>query len=278
MAQDITLTATSRDILLSLTGINSLIARTQGRLSSGLSVASPLDDATKFFQSKVLDDRAFDFNEKKDGIDQGISTVSAALEAIDSIDTIVRQPKGLAISAKTATGTELSDLVSQYDDLNAQINLLAADASYQGTNLVNGTGTTLAVSFSNLTTSLLSIASVDLTNATTGLSITSAGGASAAGFSLASNVDAAIAELDAAVTTLRGKASALGSNVSLLQTRLDFTEKYAGVHEEGSDKLTLADINEEGANLVALQTRQQLAISSLAFAGQSEQSVLALFR
>ena len=272
MATDITISATSRDILLSLNSTNRLIARTQNRLSSGLAVSSPLDDATKFFQSKSLSDRASDFNDKKDNIDQAISSVSAALEAIDAVDTIVRQLKGLAISTKTATGTELTDVVTQYNDLNAQINLLTADASYQGLNLVNATGSTLTVSFSNLTTSILSIASVDLTNATTGLSITSA-----VKFSLTSLVDAAITELDAAVTTLRGKASSLGSNVSLLQTRLDFTEKYAGITQEGADKLTLADINEEGTNLVALQTRQQLDISSLAFAGQSEQSVLSLF-
>ena len=149
-------------------------------------VSSPLDDATKFFQSKSLSDRASDLNDKKDNIDQAISSVSAALEAIDAVDTIVRQLKGLAISAKTATGTELTDVVTQYNDLNAQINLLTADASYQGLNLVNATGSTLTVSFSNLTTSILSIASVDLTNATTGLSITSA-----VNFSLTSLVDAA---------------------------------------------------------------------------------------
>ena len=63
-----------------------------------------------------------------------------------------------------------------------------------------------------------------------------------------------------------------------MQTRLDFTAKYVNVLDDGSGKLTLADITEEGANLVALQTRQQLGINALAFAGQSEQSILALFR
>jgi len=66
--------------------------------------------------------------------------------------------------------------------------------------------------------------------------------------------------------------------VALLQTRLDFTEVYINTLETGGSKLTLADINEEGANLLALQTRQQLGISALAFAGQAEQGILALFR
>jgi len=84
--------------------------------------------------------------------------------------------------------------------------------------------------------------------------------------------------LDSALTTLRTKSSTLGGNVSVLQTRLDFTKKYVDTLEGGSAKLTLADINEEGANLLALQTRQQLGIQALSFAGQAEQSILALFQ
>ena len=87
-----------------------------------------------------------------------------------------------------------------------------------------------------------------------------------------------IKTLDSALTTLRTQAQNLGTNVAVLQTRLDFTEDYVNTLEIGAAKLTLADLNEEGANLLALQTRQQLGIQALAFAGQAEQSILALFR
>ncbi len=69
----------------------------------------------------------------------------------------------------------------------------------------------------------------------------------------------------------------LGQNISLLQTRLEFTEEYADTLTEGAGKLSLADINQEGANLLALQTRGALGVQSLSFAAQSEQSVLQLF-
>lgn len=273
MAEKIALSFASKSILLSLSKTSDLVQRTQNRLSSGLKVAGAVDDATAYFQAKSLSDRASDLSEKKSGIDQAISSVSAALNGIDALDTIVRQLKGLAISAKTATGTELTNLVTQYNSLRAQLNLQTADTTYQGVNLVNGTGVRLTVSFSNLTSSILTIASVDLRNSSLGLAI-----GSAANFSVAANIESSIADLDAAISTLRGKASSLGSNVSLLQTRLKFTEDYVNVLDSGANKLTLADINEEGANLVALQTRQQLSISALAFAGQAEQSVLGLFR
>ncbi|HAE03610.1 MAG TPA: flagellin-like protein, partial [Rhodospirillaceae bacterium] len=74
----------------------------------------------------------------------------------------------------------------------------------------------------------------------------------------------------------RATSAELGTNVAILQTRLDFTNEYVNTLQGGSDKLTLADLNEEGANLVALQTRQQLGIQSLSIAGQQQQAILAL--
>ena len=65
---DVTLSAAVRSSLLSLQNTTDLIDRTQNRLSTGLKVASAVDDPVAFFQAKSLNDRAFDFNEKKDGI------------------------------------------------------------------------------------------------------------------------------------------------------------------------------------------------------------------
>ncbi len=275
MAQEVTLSAAIRTNLLALSDSTSLIDRTQSRLSTGLKVASPIDDATAFFESKSLSDRAIDLEDRKSGIDQAISSVSTALEAIEAVDSVLRQLKGLAIQAKSATGSQLTSIVSQFNELRTQISNLANDAEFQGLNLVNSSANSLTVEFSTSTSSTLTIDGVDITLNTGGTGLTVA---AAANFSLTSNIDTALAQIDADITTLRGNASTLGSNVALLQTRLDFTERYVNVLEEGAGKLTLADLNEEGANLVALQTRQQLGIQALAFAGQSEQSVLALFR
>jgi len=273
MATDLNLSAAVRENLLALKSTEALIARTQNRLSTGLKVASPIDDPRVFFEAKALTDNARDVGEKKEGVDQGINSVKTALEGIESIDSLVQQMKGLLISSRTATGTELASLVTQYNTLRTQVDNLARDANYQGLNLVNGTGSTLSIQFSTDTSSFLNIASVDLRVATTGLSVTTA-----AAFSVASNIDAAAAEIELAIGTLRGQAQTLASNIAILQTRLDFNTAYVNLHEEGAGKLNLADLTEEGASLVALQTRQSLGINSLAIAGQSEQSILQLFR
>jgi flagellin-like hook-associated protein FlgL len=184
MAQNVTLSAAVRTSLLSLQGTTKLIDRTQNRLSTGLEVGGPVDDAVAYFQSKGLSDRATDFSEKKSNIDQGISSLSSAIEGINGVESLVRQLKGLALNAKSATSETISGIVSQFNDLRNQINYLTADSAYQGLNLINGTGSTLSVDFSNVTSSILSVASVDITVGVNGLDLRKAATANG-GFNLA---------------------------------------------------------------------------------------------
>ena len=289
MAGEVKLSSAIRANLLSLQATASLVARTQGRLSTGLKVASAIDDAVAFFQAKSLTDRANDLTGKKNGIDQGISSLTTALQAVESTEDVFSQMKGLVLSAKSGTASDRLTLSSQFNNLAQQANNLIGDSSYQGLNLVNSTANALKVSFSEKTSSVLNVdgANILVTNFV-GLSFVAVSTLASAGFTVLSNgwsavgnsislFDAVVDILDSAITTIRTNAATLGSNVSLLQTRLDFTTSYVNTLTGGSDKLVLADLNEEGANLVALQTRQQLATQALAFAGQSEQAVLQLF-
>ncbi len=281
---NITLSAPIRSNLLTLQNTSSLIARTENRLSTGLKVASPIDDAVAYFQAKALSDRGSDFAEKKDGIDQGISSLQTAMTAITSTESVVKQMKGLLMSAKSATAEERKGLQEQFAVLAANVNSLANDASYQGLNLVAGTAAKLTVEFSSASNAKLEVNGVNLQSSAllgakaSALATTLVGGAWSAVGDSVSQFDAAVKDIDASLNSLRSSAKSLGSNVALLQTRLDFTKQYTNTLEEGSGKLTLADLNEEGANLVALQTRQSLGIQALQFSGQSEQSVLQLLR
>lgn len=281
---NITLSAPIRSNLLTLQNTSSLIARTENRLSTGLKVASPIDDAVAYFQAKALSDRGSDFAEKKDGIDQGISSLQTAMTAITSTEAVVKQMKGLLMSAKSATAEERKGLQEQFAVLAANVNSLANDASYQGLNLVAGTAAKLTVEFSSASNAKLEVNGVNLQSSAlmgakaSALATTLVGGAWSAVGDSVSKFDAAVKDIDASLNSLRSSAKSLGSNVALLQTRLDFTKQYTNTLEEGSGKLTLADLNEEGANLVALQTRQSLGIQALQFSGQSEQSVLQLLR
>ncbi|MGF1626152.1 MAG: flagellin [Alphaproteobacteria bacterium] len=273
MAASIALSAPVRNNLLTLTGTASLINTTQNRLATGLKVSSALDDASAFFQAKSLTDRAGDLNTLKSNIDQAVSTIGAAIDGIEGITSLVEQAKGLATKAKSSgDATERSSLASQFDDILTQINDLARDSSYNGVNLIDGGDDELTVDFNEDGTSRLTIAHMRSNASAGGLSIAGATG----NFASDGDVDAALSSVNAALTELRTNASTLGSNNAVLQTRLEFTSKMVNTLQSGAGKLTLADLNEESANLLALQTRQQLSTNALALSAQSERSVLGL--
>lgn len=160
-------------------------------------------------------------------------------------------------------------LAAQFNAILDQIDQVAKDASYKGVNLLQNND--LKVIFNEDRTSDLIVKGQDASSA--GLKIADA----ANSWKSDADVETAIKAVEDAVNTLRSMSSELGNNYSIVQSRESFTENMINVLEEGADKLTLADMNEESANMLALQTRQQLAINSLSLASQAAQSVLQLF-
>jgi len=165
-----------------------------------------------------------------------------------------------------------ANLVSQYNNVLAQINTTAQDASFNGVNLLNGD--TLKLVFNETGRSTLSIQGVTFNDAGLGLSTLTQG----KDFLDSNSANKVLTSLDAASTTLRAESSALGSNLSIVQIRQDFNKNLINVLQTGSSNLTLADTNEEAANSQALSTRQSIAVSALSLANQSQASVLQLLR
>jgi flagellin len=165
-----------------------------------------------------------------------------------------------------------SNLVSQYNNIIQQINTTSQDASFNGVNLLNGD--TLKLVFNETGKSTLSITGVTFNPAGLGL------GSLTAGTDFIDNnaTNRVLTSLNTASSTLRSQASALGSNLSIVQIRQDFSKNLINVLQTGSSNLTLADTNEEAANSQALATRQSIAVSALALANQSQQGVLQLLR
>lgn len=266
---DVTLAGGMRNNLVNLQNVASLQARTTVRLSTGKRVNSSVDDPAAFFAAQSATNRASDLAAKKDLMGEAIQTVKAGLQGIDGITNLIEQMKGLAASAKSANTADRASLATQFDALRTQVDQLAGDASYKGTNFLKSGS--LAVDFNEGSTSSLTISGFDAT--TTGLSIS----ASAGSWATDTNVDAATTQLDAALNTLRTNAKTLASNNGVVTTRQDFTTNLINTLSTGADQLTAADSNEEGANMLALQTRQQLGIVALQLSSQANQSILRLF-
>jgi flagellin len=165
-----------------------------------------------------------------------------------------------------------ASLVAQYNQVLAQINTTAQDSSFNGINLLNGD--TLDLTFDETGASKLSISGVTFNDAGLGLSSLTTG----TDFLDNNSANSVLTTLTQASTTLRTEASALGSNLSVVEIRQDFNKSLINVLQTGASNLTLADPNEEAANSQALSTRQSIAVSALALANQSQQSVLQLLR
>ncbi|PLX45151.1 MAG: hypothetical protein C0605_01340 [Hyphomicrobiales bacterium] len=178
----------------------------------------------------------------------------------------------LGLTVGTTTGssnTTRSNLASEYDSIRDQIDQLASDATFNGINLLQSDA--LQVIFNEDSTSSLSISGVDFDAA--GLSVSAA----VANFQTDKDLSDAKTELSAALGTLRDQASTFGSKMSIVETRQDFTKSLVGTLQNAAGNLVLADTNEEGANMLALQTRQQLSTVALSMANQADQSVMRLF-
>ncbi|MGY3620158.1 flagellin N-terminal helical domain-containing protein [Bradyrhizobium sp. USDA 10063] len=165
-----------------------------------------------------------------------------------------------------------ADLVRQYNTVIDQIKTTAQDASFNGINLLNGDQ--LKLVFNETGKSTLTINGVTDDPAGLGLSSLTAG----TDFIDNDSTQKVLTVLNNASSTLRSQASAFGSNLSIVQIRQDFSKNLINVLQTGSSNLTLADTNEEAANSQALSTRQSIAVSALALANQSQQSVLQLLR
>lgn len=273
MAISITLTAAVRQNLLSLQQTADALSQTQNRLATGKKVNSAVDNPINYFTAQGLNNRANDLSNLLDAMSNAISTIQAADSGISAITKLVQSAQSLVSQAKqTSDTTTRASLATQFNALRIQITQLAGDSGFNGINLLAGDD--LTVNLNEGGTSTVQINGVDNTDLING-DITLA--AAANNWATTTDIDAAGAELTTALATLRSQAQALGSSLSTVQIRQEFTKAMINTLKIGADALTLADTNEEGANMLALQTRQQLSITALSLASQSNQAVLRLF-
>lgn len=265
---DVTLSSSMRQSLTGLQQVSQLMARTTERLSTGLKVNSAVDDPSAYFAAQDHTSRAGDLSSRKAYMGEAIQTVNAADAGVSGITTLIEQAKGLAASARSADATERASLAAQFDDIRGQIDQLAGDSSYRGTNLLDSGS--LTVAFNEDGSSSMTITGFDASASGLGIA------AAANNWAADTDVDAALADLDAALSTLRSESKALASNLNVITTRQAFTSDMINTLQTGADNLTLADSNEETANMLALQVRQQLGITALGLSAQTEQSILSI--
>ncbi len=292
-----------RNAVYSMGDIQKQIDTSNTRLATGKKVNSALDNAGAYFRSQNLQKDARDLGTLLDGMERGSKIIAKTAKAIDGMRSIMESAQALARQAvqidETTGAVPRNALRDQIATLMTQFNALARDSMYDGKSLLT-TGTTAATNetintnVSGGTTIVLTAQNVRLgvaggleanfTLANTGLTITAtassesfAGTTSwglAAGTTMINNV---IGYANNILTGLQTAASNVATQASVIDIRKDFTKTAQRTNNEFADYLTIADINEEGANLAALQTKQQLAVQALSLSSRADQAILRLF-
>jgi flagellin len=213
------------------------------------------------------------------GADAAAATTAASTGTSNTAFGLAATDRTTGIASSGVTSSVRSNLIQQYNDLRTQIDQLAKDSSFNGINLL--AGDKVSIQFNEKTGSnqtKLDIQGSTLTS--DNLGIVQAGNTQLAGtvnFQNDTDLETATKALTNALTSLKSLSSTFGANLSVAQTRQDFTKSLAETLETGAANLVNADANEEAANLLSLQTRQQLSQTALSLASQSDQAVLRLF-
>jgi flagellin-like hook-associated protein FlgL len=298
-----------RSNLTTLQATNSLLDQTQTRLATGKKVNTALDNPTNFFSAAAHTTRANNLSSRKDGMTEAVQAIKATNAGIEGIKALLQSANGIIATASTASSASYETLYSQFNTIVGEISDLIGDSKYKGTNFLGGTTVSLDVIFNESGTNKLTLQGFDgqfsalLASATTGTSGSSggfsllaaaidqgsaagissfvagpaAGSAASGGFSAAANLTAISNGITTALSVLEAQSTKLSSNLSIVNARLDFTNEMVNIELSGADNLTLADQNEEGANMLMLQTRNQLGTTSLSLASQAAQGILRLF-
>ncbi len=275
---NITLTSGMRSNLFSLQQTQNMMETTQTRLSSGKRVNSALDDPINFFAAQGHTQRAGDLAMRKDEMSEAIQTIKAANNGLEAMTDMIASAKSLAQSAMATNDTgERATLQTQYTEMLNQISDVIDDSGYKGTNLLDSVGEQeIVVSFDESGESSLTVSAEDVINdfevideAATAVTAWDDG--------TTDGIETSIESLDAARDSVRTAAKTLSNNLSTITTRQEFTTKMINTLEDGAASLVNADLNEEGANMLMLQTRQSLGTTSLSLASQAAQSVMRLF-
>jgi flagellin len=276
----INLTSGMRANLFSLQQTAKDFEITQKRLSTGLKVNTALDDPINFFAAQEHKLRAADLAGRKDGMSEAIQTIKAANVGVEGIVNLLAQAKSLAQSAMSAGSTDAISFASAYNTVMTQINQMAADSGYKGINLLQSGE--LTVQFApTANQSYLHLSGFGTTAAEfsiAGMSDAGTGYGWVSGTTVqTSTIQSAINGIEEALGTLRTQSKVLANNLAIVTAREEFTSQMMNTLNDGASKLTEADMNEEGANMLMLQTRQALGTTSLSLAGQAAQGVLRLF-
>jgi flagellin len=308
----VSLSSGMRRALYSMGDIQTQVDTSNKRLATGKKVNDALDNAKSYFQSQGYQKDSRDLGGLMENLDTSLKTVQKVVNSLDSMRKLIESGQALARSALAlGAGDANRDVYgAQAAELFNQAAKVANDSGFTGFSLLqtNATAATGVTAVTNISTGAaqtsIVIAGTDvrfgqatgvggaaLVTGTHGMVVTGGGAGVQEAIAYASvaadkwsdatngntRANAFVTFATAALSKIQATSSGAATQASTIQIRQDFTKNWIRTNNEASDNLVLADINEEGANLSALQTKQQLAVQALSLASRADQAILRLF-
>jgi flagellin len=256
--------------LQNLNKTTSMLEKTQLRVTTGLKVNGPKDDASTFAIAQTLRGEIAGVKAVKSALANGESIVNVAVSGGKAIADLLTEMKAKVVQANQA-GLDTQSRTALHNDftaLRAQLETIVATAEFNGTNLISSGASNLTV-LSTVDGSTISVSAQNLS--ATGLGI------SASDISTSSAAVTALTSIETAIARVTERLANLGSSAKRIEIQNEFSSQLVDILRQGVGNLVDADLAEESANLQSLQIKQQLGVQALSIANAGPQSILGLF-
>ena len=268
--------ASALQALQNLNATNKQLEDTQTRINTGLRVAGAKDNGAVYAIAQNLRSDVAGLTAVTQSLDRGISSVTIALSAGESISDLLNEMKAKAAAASDLglDSASRAAINNEFISLRNQINTIVNNADFNGTNMIKASGSSVAALANENGSQTINVSAEDLSlsGGTVLLTTTTTLGSSA------TTAAAVLSQIDSSITNVNAALGRLGTGQKSLETHRTFISKLSDTLTTGIGNLVDADLAKESANLQALQVKQQLGVQALSIANQSPQSILQLFR
>jgi flagellin len=271
MAMSVNTNAGAMVALQNLSKTNNELQAAQLRITTGLRVNGPKDDAATFAIAQNMRGNIAGMSAVKTNLGLGVSIATVAVDAAKAISDLLIEMKAKAVQASQTglSSDSYTALNQEFTSLRNQLTTIVETAEFNGANLITSVATDLNI-LSTVEGSTITLAAQKLDPTTLILHT--------AALTNAASASAARILINTAVTNVSNALAALGSSAKRVEIQTDFTSKLQDILKTGLGNMVDADLAAESANLQSLQIKQQLGVQALAIANSGPQSILALFR
>jgi flagellin len=259
-----------------LTNTNAAVGKAMERLSSGLRINRAADDAAGLAVSEIMRSNIRGMNVASRNAEDGISMVQVADATLGTAQDMLQRVRDLAVQAANGTLTDAQrlNLDKEVQQVLTEIGKVGTDTEFNGVKILAGSVATAACA---VTLQIGAKASQNIAF-TIGTVSTSDLGISGLAVSTQASASAAIASIDAAISTL----STSRANMGAIQNRLEQTINRLGVTSENlqaaESRIRDADMAQEMISFTKYQILQQSGTAMLSQANSAPQNVLQLLR